>query len=123
MSKNRRVIVLSVVGEEVLKRFKKLGVAISTFFCHSRSHFWPNCGRMAKQPKLNLYLCSTPTAAERMKSELKYLNKLKYCSNKLYLGFLLFRTAAAVDVKEERRFNFGCSANYPLPRPQAKKKL
>ena len=31
--------------------------------------FWPNCGRMAAWPKLNICLSSTPTAAaaERMK--------------------------------------------------------
>ena len=47
---------------------KIYGVAISTFFHRGLGCFVPSCGRMAAQPKLNLCLSSSPTAAaaERM---------------------------------------------------------
>ena len=39
------------------------------------------------------------------------------------LGVIRAAAAAAVGVEEERRFNFGRSADYRRPRPQSKKKI
>ena len=43
---------------------------------------------------------------------------------RLYLGLLgVIRAASAVGVEEERRFNFGRSADHPRLRPQSKKNI